>query len=173
MVNKYRLTCVFIAESMPDIVYKYILVFTSAAFKVFVGVMTGYLSELSFTETVLFSTAGMMLTVFLLSFFGEKIKNLVQKRFFSRKKLFTKRNRLKVRIWRKYGMVGVAILTPPLFTPIGGTLLAVSFGEHKRRIIITMLLSAIFWAMAFGMFVYGFGELIGISSLKEIFFNVF
>ena len=150
---------------MPDIVYKYILVFTTAAFKVFVGVVTGYLSNLSYTETVLFSTAGMMLTVSLLSFFGEKIKNFVQKRFFANRKLFTKRNRLKVRIWRKYGMVGVAILTPPLFTPIGGTLLAVSFGEHKRRIILTMLLSAVFWALAFGLLVYGFGDLVGISLL--------
>ena len=150
---------------MPDIVYKYILVFTTAAFKVLVGIITGYLSNLSYTETVLLSTAGMMLTVSLLSFFGEKIKNFVQGRFFSDRKLFTKRNRLKVRIWRKYGLVGVAILTPPLFTPIGGTLLAVSFGEHKRRIILTMLLSAVFWALAFGLLVYGFGDLVGISLL--------
>jgi len=52
-----------------------------------------------------------------------------------------------VKIWRKYGIWGVAALTPILFTPIGGTMIAVSFGEKKPKILLAMLLSASLWSV--------------------------
>ena len=54
-----------------------------------------------------------------------------------------------VKLWRKRGMLGVAFLTPVLFSPIIGTMIAISFGEQKRNIIIKMLISAIFLGTIF------------------------
>ena len=50
-----------------------------------------------------------------------------------------------VSIWRKWGSFGVAFLTPVLFSPIVGTLLMVSLGEKKNRLISYMAFSAFFW----------------------------
>jgi hypothetical protein len=44
--------------------------------------------------------------------------------------------------------MGVAVLTPVLFTPIGGTILANSFGETRKRIIFYMFVSSIVWGFA-------------------------
>ena len=38
-------------------------------------------------------------------------------------------NRRKVTLWRKYGIIGVALFTPLFLTPIGGTLVANAFGD--------------------------------------------
>jgi hypothetical protein len=49
-------------------------------------------------------------------------------------------------------------LTPIILTPIGGTLLALSSGSPKDKIILYMFLSAVFWAVAFSVVIYFFGN---------------
>ncbi|MDL5045999.1 hypothetical protein QQ054_08125 [Oscillatoria amoena NRMC-F 0135] len=61
-------------------------------------------------------------------------------------------------MWRKYGLAGVALLTPLIFTPIGGTILAVAFGSPKDKILIYMFISAVFWAVMFSTLIYLFGN---------------
>jgi hypothetical protein len=53
-----------------------------------------------------------------------------------------------VRFWLRYGLKGLAFLTPVVFSPIVGTLLAISFGESKQRVIRYMLFASLFWAFA-------------------------
>jgi hypothetical protein len=67
-----------------------------------------------------------------------------------------------VNIWRKYGLKGVAFFTPILLTPIGGTILAVSFGESKGKIFLYMLCSAIFWGIILSVAVHYFGEMLNL-----------
>jgi hypothetical protein len=55
-------------------------------------------------------------------------------------------------------LAGVAVLTPLLFTPIGGTIIAVSFGAPKEKILFYMFISASFFAVLFSVAVYSFGE---------------
>lgn len=62
-----------------------------------------------------------------------------------------------VSIWKKYGVFGVAFLTPVLFTPIPGTLVLVSFRTPLRSIFINMFISAVFWALVFTYLVYEVG----------------
>ena len=63
-----------------------------------------------------------------------------------------------MKVWKKYGLTGVAILTPLILTPIGGTILAVSAGSPKERIILFMLISAVAWAVIFTVSIYFFGH---------------
>jgi ABC-type sulfate transport system permease subunit len=51
-------------------------------------------------------------------------------------------------------MIGVAMLTPVILSPIGGTIIAVSFGEDKWRIFIYMLLSSILWSLILSVIFY-------------------
>jgi hypothetical protein len=50
------------------------------------------------------------------------------------------------------------LLTPVVLTPIGGTLLAVSSGSPKEKIIIYMLVSASFWSVVISLLIYFFGN---------------
>lgn len=140
-----------------ELLYKYFSVIAFAAFKVLGGAVTGYVLGLSYTETVILSAAGMMLTVVVLTFFGERLRGFILRRFFKKRKLFTPLNRKKVRVWRKFGLLGAALLTPPLFTPPGGALLAVSFGENRKKIFFYMLIGAVLWALIFSLIVFSLG----------------
>ena len=59
----------------------------------------------------------------------------------------SRRTRRAVRIWRRAGVVGVAFLTPVLFSPIGGAILAASFRPKKRRLWPAMAASALCWGL--------------------------
>src|SRR5690606_41420103 len=75
-----------------------------------------------------------------------------------KRKKFSERNRNLITVWRKYGLPGVAALTPLLLTPIGGTLLALSFGTPKNKLIFYMFVSASVWSVVFSVIVYFFGN---------------
>lgn len=136
---------------------KYFTVAMVSMFKFGGGALAGLHLKLSFIETLLSVIAGMMIGVFLSVFFGEQIKKHIVPYFYRRKRLFTKRNRKMVRMWRKYGIIGIAFLTPLILNPIGGTLVVVSFGEQRRNIFVYMLVSAVFWGTIIVSIVYLFG----------------
>jgi membrane protein DedA with SNARE-associated domain len=94
----------------------------------------------------------------LFSFAGDWIRNNIINRFFPKRKRFSERNRRFVTIWKKYGVAGVAFLTPLILTPIGGTLVAISFGSPRNKLILYMLISAAGWATVFSLAVYLFGN---------------
>jgi hypothetical protein len=62
------------------------------------------------------------------------------------KKVFTKRNRRLVTIFRKYGLFGIALLTPVLLSIPIGTIVANSFEPKKRKIFLFMFISILFWS---------------------------
>lgn len=63
------------------------------------------------------------------------------------KVVFTKRNRKIIRIKQKFGLAGIAFLTPLLSMPIGA-FVAEKFYKDKRRVIIYLSVSVIFWITA-------------------------
>lgn len=63
------------------------------------------------------------------------------------KKIFTPRNRKLVKIWRKYGLFGIAFLTPVFLSIPIGTVIANSLVDNRRKIIIYMFFSLLFWSV--------------------------
>jgi hypothetical protein len=126
--------------------------------KFIAGPLGGYAAGLNLFTTILTTVAGTMTVVVAFAFFGDFLRHRVIHRFFPRRKKFSGRNRRFVTVWKKYGLVGVAVLTPLLFTPIGGSLLAVSFGAPKDKLIIYMFVSASFWSVVLSLVVYTLGE---------------
>lgn len=143
---------------MPEELLKAIPVFLFSMLKFILGPTIGFASRLPFITTVLATIGGMMTTVIMFTYFGEWIRGIVLKRFFKDKKKFTPKNRRKVSLWRKYGLTWIAVLTPLFLTPLGGTLLAVSSGSPKERIILFMLVSATGWALIFTSIIYFIGR---------------
>ncbi|WP_026998298.1 hypothetical protein [Eisenibacter elegans] len=137
---------------------KYSSVVLLGTIKFLFGVITGYALRLSWLETVLCVVLGMMIAVIFVSFASEFVKFLIRKLRRRKPPLFNKRTRRLVRVWRSYGLLGIAFLSPLFLTPIGGTLVAVSFNERWHRIMWYMFLSAVVWAVGEATLVYLLGD---------------
>lgn len=132
-------------------------VYFSCMLKFIFGPLGGYGVGLHPVTTMLTTVAGTMTVVFLFTFFGEWIRAKVFGRFKSRKVNAKRAARFQT-IWKRYGLIGVAVLTPIILTPIGGTLLAVSSGSPREKIIFYMFVSASFWSVVISSAIYFFGN---------------
>jgi len=126
--------------------------------KFIAGPVGGYAAGYTFIKTVLVTVFGMMTSVGLFTYFGTFLREKVLSRFIKNRNKFTKRNRKFVKVWSRYGVIGVAVLTPILLTPIGGTLLLTAFRTPKSMIMIYMTISALFWALVISGLVFLLGD---------------
>lgn len=133
---------------MKSLLLKYLSVALASTLKFFGGPITGVILKLSWLETALFSAIGMMFSVVVLTYAGKGVQQLVKKYKKTPPKKFSKSNRLAVKIWKKFGIIGISFLTPPLFTPLFGPLLAVAFRVPRNSIFLWMTISAILWGLA-------------------------
>lgn len=134
---------------------KYFKVALAGSFKFIAGILAGLTGtperRLSIFETVSFTTLGMMLTVVLVSIIGEKL--LLRKAEKEKSKPQEKpikinwKKRLITRVKTRWGLFGIAALTPVLFSPPLGTLLAVSIGAPHFKIFTSMFISAVVWGI--------------------------
>ncbi len=132
---------------MIEELLKYFLVYISSTIKFIFGPTIGIAYGFNVFVTGSLTILGMMTSVYVFSFFGDQIRALISKVFGNKKKqVFTKKNRKFVQIWKKYGVPGVALLTPILLTPIGGTILVNAVGAKKEDIIKYMWMSCVLWS---------------------------
>ena len=143
---------------MLEELLKAVPVYLASMVKFILGPVGGYTAQLNLITTILSTVFGMMTVVFVFTYSGNWFREKVLSRFMKKKNKFSGGNRKFVTIWKKYGLVGVALLTPIVLTPIGGTLLAISSGSPKDKIIFYMFISASFWAVLFSMAIYFFGN---------------
>lgn len=127
---------------------KLVPVFLISMAKFLFGPPLGVTLKLGFWATFVACMGGMMTSVVVLSYLGSYLKLFLLRLKKKSTKLFTPSNRRIVTIWTKFGLIGIAFLTPPLLTPIGGTLIAVGFGEPPFKIILYMLISGLAWGLA-------------------------
>ena len=120
-------------------------IYVLSMFKIIFGPTMGYAAGFSPLVTVLITVSGMMTTVLIFTFFGEIIREKILNRFIKPKKVFTKKNRRFVKIWRKYGELGVAFLTPILLSPPGGSIIAIALGGSRKKTIGYMFLWSVVW----------------------------
>ena len=142
------------------------LVYLPSMLKFIFGPLGGYAAKLHVITTIVSTVAGTMTVVLLFSFAGAWIQKNIMNRFFPKRKRFSERNRNFVTIWKKYGVAGVAFLTPLILTPIGGSLLAISFGSPRDKLILYMLISASAWSTIFSLAIYLFGNNVFPDYLK-------
>ena len=148
---------------MLEEIVKYLTIYFFSMLKFIAGPTMGQAAGLSVIETIAITVLGMMSSVFLFTFFGEKLRSGIIAKYTQKQKKFSKRNRRFVTIWKKYGVIGVAFLTPIVFTPIGGTILVTSLGGSRGKIFFYMFLSALFWAIFFTVLIHFFVEKTGVN----------
>jgi membrane protein DedA with SNARE-associated domain len=153
---------------MWEEILKAVPVFFSSMIKFIFGPVGGYAAGLHVVTTILSTTLGMMTIVILFAYFGNWIKAEIFSKFRKNDKPPSqKKNRRLARIWKKYGLTGVALLTPIILTPIGGTLLALSSGSPREKIILYMFISASVWAIVLTFSIYLLGNEILPDWLKR------
>jgi hypothetical protein len=129
--------------------------------------------EFTFLETVLYCVTGGMLGVWIFTFFSLEIQMVISwmrirllkllkgKTLIVRagheedlvhpiateKKIFSKKSRRFVKIWRRYGMAGVAFITPVIISIPVGTVILNLFEDNKAKIFIYMFFSILFWSV--------------------------
>lgn len=150
---------------MNDSITTFFGIYFLTLFKFIAGPVLGSASGYSPFEIIFVTVLGMMSSVTFITFLGSRLKKLYQSKFGKPKKIFSKRSRQVVNVWKKYGEIGIALLTPLLLTPIGGTLILVSFGTEKRKIFSYMLLSALIWATFLS---FSINWLLSIPLLKNL-----
>ena len=128
---------------MIEEILKYLSVYALSGFKFIFGPTLGASYGFSLVVSALLTACGMMTTVYIFTYFGEHLRGLLNRFKKKDRKVFTKRNRQFVRIWGKYGVKGIALVTPLLLMPIGGAILVNALGGKRREIILWMWISAL------------------------------
>ncbi|WP_266203148.1 hypothetical protein [Pontibacter kalidii] len=124
------------------------------------GPLAGVAAGLTYLESVLLTIAGMMTTVVIFSIVGRAFAKWWSARQRAKNaSVFNKKNRRIVKVWKSYGVVGVAFLTPVIFSPILGTVVVAVLGASRKQIFIHMLWSAIVWSTVLNLVVFEFGDL--------------
>jgi len=157
---------------------QYLLIFLGSTIKIVFGMVLGTAFGFNIFLTGTITILGMMTSVYIVTFFGTPIRSFTQKVLHRKKrKLFSSKTRRSVRIWQKYGVAGIAFLTPIILMPIGGAILANAFGGKKTEIFKWMWISCIFWTypltwiVKFASHLLPFGQdvLNSLSSVVEFF----
>ncbi|MBO6760575.1 MAG: hypothetical protein JJ909_06350, partial [Roseivirga sp.] len=125
---------------------KYLGLYLLACLKSIFPPLLGPAAGLSPLEIILITLAGLMTSVLVFNFLGERIKKQVIPIFVKNPKKFSPKSRRMVRIWKKYGVIGVCFLTPLILSPPGGALLVASVGAPRKQVFLYMFLFGIFWS---------------------------
>jgi hypothetical protein len=123
---------------------------------VFGGVPMALGFKFSFFESVIVSSSGGFTGVFTFVTLSEKILSFIKKRKQKNngkmlnspdKKKFTTRNKTIIKVKQRFGLLGFSFLVP-FFIPIPlGCFLAVRYFENKKKIIIYLFASILFWSI--------------------------
>lgn len=125
--------------------------FATAFIKFTIALVAGVANKsLNFFEILLAVGGGASVSVVVYTFFGQGINFWIKRVFKRRKPTSFKRRRRVYTIWKKYGLFGVAMLSP-ILSPMISVAVAVSFQEPPRRIILFNIGSILFWTILFAL----------------------
>ena len=114
----------------------------AGALDVWVGIITGVALGLSPTLSGALSIASALAAVTLIVALGGRLQQLI----YRSRRLAKRRERVE-RVWKRYGIPGLALQAPLLTGPILATLLALALGAPPRPLLLWMLASVVFWGV--------------------------
>lgn len=147
---------------------KILIVFAVSSIKFLFAPALSFSMGLNFIQTFLSTTAGGIVGVVFFFFLSRWMITLYAKYFtyyfhllrtklygllnlripaFIPARRFTKRNRLIIKVVRKYGLGGIVVLTPILLSIPVGTFLATRYYSTNRFLLIYLCSSVIFWSL--------------------------
>lgn len=148
-------------NEVGELLRDYFSIFVGSMFKFVGGPLIGAKSDVSIVETTIISALGMITTIFIITFFGDGLRKrlIIRNQKKRNYRVFTPKKRRLIRIYKKFGIRGIAFLTPLIFSPILGGILAISFGAPPRKIMLYMFVSALFWGLVLSTFFTQIGNI--------------
>jgi hypothetical protein len=120
-----------------------------------------YVFKMTFLQTIFYTNIGGLLGIIAsailskglikiyISFWPDKLKRKIKNG-----KKFSRRNRLLVNLKKKYGLLGIAFLTPVLLSiPLGTFLVAKYYGQSKKSYGY-LLFSQLIWSFVYTVFYF-------------------
>jgi len=95
-------------------------------------------------EIATFTALGSITTVYILYYFGERVKRWVMKRW-SKEKLESRKGKF-TKIMDKYGIIGVGIISPGPFGPITSIIVGLLIVKQTSRLMPYLVTGIIFWS---------------------------
>lgn len=94
-------------------------------------------------------TSGYMTMTVLVCFFEKRVRHILQwvRSRFTKKPVSFRKRRKMVKFAHKYGVWGVALLSPITLGALAGSVIAVSLGGHKKEVILTFLTGCLIWTV--------------------------
>lgn len=143
---------------------KYLGVFLVSGIKYLIGVSAAMATMHSAFEGFVLCTLGGLFGVFVITYSGDQLIHYLRQRARKKNKpRFTKSNRRLVRI-KKYGGVPIIAFLSPIFISLPvGCLFALTFENRRKRIILWMFISLVFW----GTLLFGFKWILQLISKMD------
>ena len=135
-----------------DIIYGTILVFATSFLELWAGIPLGFILELNPFIIGTAAALGAILAAFIVSFVGEGIRvRLVKWRYGENKDL---NKGIFYKIWNKYGIIGLGLLSPLLFGAPLGAALGIALGAERKLLFVWMSIGIVLWSIFFTLAVY-------------------
>ena len=84
--------------------------------------------------------------------------------------IFTRRNRRIVKIWRRWGLLGLALLTPVTISIPVGTFIATRLVPNRKKVFLYMFLSVLFWSVLLSS-LFEIYQVVSLSQVQSLFFE--
>jgi hypothetical protein len=115
-----------------------------------------------FVETILWTNVGGTIGIYFFEFLSGRIMAWWKRTFrwirkhrqdhVKKEKVFTGRNRRIIRIKQRYGLIGIAFITPLLLSIPVGVFLVVRYYHARQTRFIYLIASNLFWSVIYTMF---------------------
>lgn len=117
-------------------------------------------SKFNYIETFIIAFIGGALGTFIYYYGAQFFFNWLRKRAIKKgkRKIFTKTNRKIVKVKQKFGLWGIAFLTPPILSIMIGTMVAYKFYKNKKSTIPVLLFSVLVYDVIYTAFYFGLKE---------------
>lgn len=113
-----------------------------------------YAFDYNYLQCILTSCAGAIFSTIVFTYLSDGIIkwwNKLKEKLITKKgpkKHFTKSNRRIIKIKNRFGLIGIAALTPILLSIPLGAFLAERFYKDKKKVIIYISIATVFWSNA-------------------------
>jgi hypothetical protein len=148
-----QILCLLLIKYMGNFL-KILSVFITCSFAFKIGFpAVAYLFELSFFKTMIVACGGAIFGNIVFTYFSAALIKAIhrfraKRNLIHRRKIFTRFNRRIIRVKQRFGLAGIAFITPILLSTPLGAFLAERFYKDKKKIIIYLSAASLFWAIA-------------------------
>ena len=141
-----------------DFWYEIISVFLISGIKFFAAPLLAKTFGYTYFETILVTTLGGFVGVFVFYNLGSRIVRFFPSFFKpinAKRKIFTKKNKFYVKLIRNYGLFGIAIFSPILISIPVGSFLAARFFENQKTMALAIMCAAVLiWSVSISTFLF-------------------